>query len=135
MERPAQEEYENLADFLQEWVKMMAAAQDLVRKQCRCTYNTQLPGNHFREAKALQPRQWVLARRDLITTNTHSAKNKLMRAYTGPFQVKKREGNHYTIDINGTQTVYHRRRLKEITYKLDGQGGEDANGEEEDEHL
>ena len=108
----------------------MATAQDLVRKQCKQTYNTQLPGNHFREAKALQPGQWVLARRDLITTNTHSAKNKLLRAYTGPFQIMKREGNHYTINIDGTQATYHRRRLKEITYK-DGEEGKEEMGEEE----
>ena len=106
-------------DFLQERVKTIATAQDLIRKQCKHTYNTQLPGGHFRDLKPLEPVQWVLARRDLITMNTHSAKHKLMRAYTGLYQVQRREGNHYTIRINGSDTVYHRRRLKEVTYKED----------------
>ena len=48
IKRPAQEEYESLADFLQERVKTMATTQDLVRKQCKRTYNMQLPGNHFK---------------------------------------------------------------------------------------
>ena len=131
IECPTQEEYENLADFLQEKVKTMATAQDLVRKQCKRTYNTQLPGNHFREPKALKPGQWVLTRRDLIMTNMHSAKNKLLRAYTGPFQITVREGNHYSIDINGATAVYHRRRLKKITYKEEGKEKGETEGEEE----
>ena len=138
MERPAQEEYDNLTDYLQERVKMMAAAQDLVRKQCKRTYDTQLPGGHFREVKALQPGQLVLARWDLITLNTHSTKNKLMRAYTGPFQILKWEGNHYDIDMDGNRTTFHRRRLKEIMYKVDQQASQQAEGgtneEEDDAH-
>ena len=35
IEHPAQEVYKSLADFLQERVKTMATAQDLVRKQCK----------------------------------------------------------------------------------------------------
>ena len=73
----------------------------------------------------------MLARHDLIMTNTHSARNKLLRAYTGPFQITKHEGNHYTINIDGTQAVYHRRRLKEITYKDEGEEKEETGEEEE----
>ena len=73
----------------------------------------------------------MLTRRDPITSNTHSAKHKLMRAYTGPFQIMKQEGNHYTIEINGAPAVYHRRRLKEITYKEEGEEKVEAEGEEE----
>ena len=54
-----------------------------------------------------------------------------MRAYTGPFQIIKQEGNHYTIQINGTPAVYHRHRLKEITYKEEGEEKGEAEGEEE----
>ena len=73
----------------------------------------------------------MLARHDLITTNTHSARNKLLRAYTGPFQIMKREGNHYTINIDGTQATYHRRHLKEITYKEEEEKKEETGGKEE----
>ena len=73
----------------------------------------------------------MLARRDLIMTNMHSARNKLLRAYTGPFQITKCEGNHYTINMDGTQAIYHRRCLKEITYKEEGEEKEEMGEEEE----
>ena len=116
MERPDKEKYDNLVDFLQERVKAAVTAQDLIWKQCDHIYETQLPKRHFWDPTQLEPGQWVLASRDLITTNTHSAKHKLMRAYMGPFQMPKQEGNHYTIVIHGSPSVYHRTRLKEITY-------------------
>ena len=58
-----------------------------------------------------------------MTTNTHLVKNKLMRAYTWPHKLFKKEGNHYMININGTRSTYHRRRLKEVTYKCQEEEG------------
>ena len=49
----------------------------------------------------------------------------------GPFQITGHEGNHYTIDIDGTRAVYHRCRLKEITYREEGEEKEETGEEEE----
>ena len=95
----------------------MATAQDLIRGLCNKTYYTQNPGRHFCKPPTLQIGQWVLARRDLITTNTRSAINKILRTYTGPHKIVEISGNHFKLEGLQHMADFYRSRLKPVTFE------------------
>ena len=92
-----------------------ARAQDMCRGLCLKTPGGRNPGPDLNKPEKISIGDFVLLRRDVVTTNSINSLLKLTRIYTDKaYRVTKIRGNHFSVTVDNNLRVYHRRRLRKV---------------------